>query len=253
MKKAFIITSSIETSNDHPLTYSKSRSHFSNEDRLRQTVATVASIDQASDDDTTIYLVDSSNNWQAYKNTFSYQKNLKYISVEDEFPEIINDVRTHPQKSRCECLILSSFMSKYKEELSQYDFMFKMSGRYLLDRSFDISLFNEENKNKIFYKKPLEWEWSDTWGYGMVDLRNTQGDNKLRQYSSVIVGWSKPYFEKYTNMFTTVAAMLSRPGMYHYDVETLSYYFSRPYAEDIIETNWVVYGWLGINGQFVRY
>ena len=131
--------------------------------------------------------------------------------------------------------------------------MFKMSGRYLLDRHFDISLFNEENKNKIFYKKPLEWEWSDTWGYSMVDIRKETGDNKLRQYSSVIVGWSKPYFEKYTNMFTTVAAMLSQPTMYHYDVETLSYYFSRPYAEDIIETNWVVYGWLGINGQFVRY
>jgi hypothetical protein len=253
MKKAFIVTSGIEINGANPLTYSQSRSYFSNEERLRQTVATIASVDQATDDETTIYLVDISDNWQNYQSIFSYQKNLKYVSVKNEFPEIFTEVTTHPQKSRCECLTLATFMQRYKQELKQYDFLFKFSGRYLLDRSFDISLFNESNQDKLFYKKPLKWEWNDSWGYSMVDLRKEQNDNYLNQYSSVLVGWTQPYQDRMVNIFNSVAAILSNQSMYHYDVETLSYYFARPYASDIIETDWKVYGWLGTSGQFVRY
>jgi len=253
MKKAFIITSGIEINNNNPLTYSASRSYFSNEERLRQTIATIASVDQATDNETTIYLVDISDNWQNYQNLFSYQTNLKYISVKHEFPEIFIEVTTHPQKSRCECLILTTFMRKYEQDLKQYDFLFKFSGRYLLDRSFDISLFDNSNNNKLFYKKPLKWEWNDSWGYSMVDLRKQQDDNYLNQYSSVLVGWTQIYQDKIIEIFDSIATLLSQPEMYHYDVETLSYYYTRSYASDIIETDWKVYGWLGTSGQFVRY
>ena len=113
MKKAFIVTSSIEVNNNHPLSYSPVRSYFSNEERFRQTIMTVASLDLISDSETVIYILDTSENWSTYKAQLSYQKNLKFISVKDEFPEIYNTVTTHPQKSHCECLALSKFIRKY--------------------------------------------------------------------------------------------------------------------------------------------
>jgi hypothetical protein len=45
---------------------------------------------------------------------------------------------------------------------------------------------------------------------------------------------------------------LSQPNKQHYDIETLLYFYTRPYTKDIIETNWTVYGWLAPTGQFVR-
>jgi hypothetical protein len=253
MKKAFIVTSAIEVDYTKPLTYSIKRSFFSEEERFRQTISTIACLDMAGDHDTTIYLVDMSDNWEKYKSLLFYQYNLKFVSVKNEFPEIFEEVRSHPNKSRGECLLLSTFMRAYAEELKQYDFMFKLSGRYLLDGSFDIGICNEENRNKIFYKKPMIFDWSDDWGYEMVDRRTEQGDQKLRQYCSVFFGWSKPYREKFSDMFTTMSSILAQPNLMKYDHETLGYFFTRGYADDIIETDWLVYGWWGGDGRFVRY
>lgn len=253
MKKAFIITSAIEVSNDHPLTYSSVRSIFSADDRLRHTVMTVAALDMLSDSDTTIYLLDTSDNWLQYRNTFLYQKNLKFISVRDEFPEVHQTITSHPNKSHCETLLLATFMRAYKVELEQYDFLIKMSGRYFLDSSFDTSIFNVYNKDKIFYKKPREYAWNDSWGYDMVDNRAEQGNQMLRQYCSVVFGWGKGYNPQFLDMFTGAAEILSQESCKHYDIETLGYFFTRPFKNDIIETDWIVYGWHGTDGQFMRY
>ena len=115
MKKAFIVTSSIEVNNNNPLTYSTVRSYFSNEERLRQTIMTIASLDLVSDTETTIYILDTSENWQQYRDQLLYQKNLKFISIKEEFPDIYEIVTTHPQKSYCECLSVSTFIRKYQK------------------------------------------------------------------------------------------------------------------------------------------
>ena len=253
MKKAFIVGSAIEVNNKHPLTYNPVRSYFSNEERFRQTVMTIAALDQVSDSDTVIYLVDTSENWQMYQNLFSYQKNLKFVSVKNELPEIYDIITTHPQKSYCECLLMATFVKKYKQELSEFDYTFKLSGRYFIDGSFDTTLFNKYNTDKIFFKQPIKWEWKDQWNYHMVDLRKEQGDNTLRQYSTVLYGWGKKHYNTFLDIFTVSAAILSQDNMSHYDIETIGYYMTRPYERDIVETDWIVYGWLGPSGQFMRY
>jgi hypothetical protein len=253
MKKAFIVTSAIEVDNNYPLTYNPVRSYFSNEERFRQTIMTIAALDLVSDSETTIYLLDSSNNWQQYRDQLGYQRNLKFISIKDEFPEIYEITTTHKQKSYCECLAVSTFMKKYQQELFENDFILKMSGRYFIDSSFEPVLFNKYNTDKIFYKKPIQWDWRDNWFYTLVDRRKEQGDNNLRQYSSVIFGWGKKHHKHFMDIWTGMAAMLSLPHMSHYDVETLGYYLTRPFERDIIETDWTVYGWLGPTGQFARY
>lgn len=252
MKKAFIITSAIEVDNNFPLTYSDKRSFFSNEERLRQTIMSIAFVDRLRED-ITIYLLDTSRDWSKFRDLFRYQRNLKFISVADEFPDIHEKVTTHPNKSYCECLMMSHFLRKYKTEFDQYDFVFKLSGRYFLDSSFDIGICRQENADKIFYKRPLEFEWRDEWNYRLVDRRKEQGTNTLRQYVSILFGWTKPHYNHFLDMFTGMACLLNQPSYSHLDIETLGYYFTRPFEKDIIENEWIVYGWDGASGKFWRY
>ena len=252
MKKAIIITSAIEVNNDYPLTYSSVRSHFNSEERFRQTVSTIAAFDQASDENTTIYLIDISENFSLYGVLLSYQKNLKYIGVKEHMPEIWHEVNTHKNKSFCEQTIIFNFLEKFKEELDQYDIFVKFSGRYLIDGSFKINIFDNAEPG-FFFKHPMKFEWNDNWGYNMVDLRKEQGDNFLYQYCSVLYGWSKDYHQQYIDISKVIAELCSKEGTQHYDVETLLYYFTREFKDNITLMPWIVYGWDGTNGRFLRY
>lgn len=253
MKTAFIISSTINVDNQYPLTYSSVRSYFSAEERLRQTQFTINSIAQATkEEDTTIYLLDSSPNWGEYLQQLIYQKNLRFISVAFDWPEVYDITRSHANKTRCESLMMSNFLNKHSKELEEFDYVFKMSGRYFINSSFNMNII-ENNPDKIFYKKYLEHEWQDHWGYEMVDQRGLQGDNKLRQYCSVLFGWGKKYQKNFADLYTAMASITDRPNMQHYDIETLGYFLTRPWAHDIIETDWIVNGWHGPDGKFVRY
>lgn len=252
MKKAIIITSAIEIDNSFPLTYSHVRSCFSTEERLRQTIFTVVNLDCVIDDDTTIFLLDISENYDHLYHMFKYQKNLKLIFIKHEFNEIFEKSRKHPNKSYCETLILRTFMEKYKEELAAYDFFFKLSGRYFIDSSFNLKHF-DSGQSGLFFKHPLKFQWQDNWNFSMVDLRSEQGDNFLYQYSSVLFGWSKEFNEDIFYIFRAIEEILSNKSFQHYDSETLLYYFTRQYSEHIYEMPWVVYGWQGVSGNFLRY
>ena len=253
MKKAFIITSVIDINNDHALSYSQVRTYFDSSERLRQTTFTVATLDMLGGPGDTIFLIDASENADQFKDIFSYQRNLVYISVKDEFPTIFNTVRTHPNKSHGESLLLSHFIKKYKTQLEEYDYFFKMSGRYFTDSSFDTAMFNEGNVDKIFFKHSLKFDWNDGWNYHMVDRRAAQGDNKLHQYSSVLYGWGRMNLDKMLDIFVTIAVFTNLPEGAIYDVETLLYFLTRVYKSDVIETDWMIYGWDGAAGIFLRY
>lgn len=253
MKKAVIITSAIDIDNSFPLTYSNTRSAFTNEERLRHTAFTVASLDSRTDKETTMFLVDISDNYGHYRSILSYQKNLIYVSIKEEFPEVYEIARSHANKSYCETLILLAFMGKYKTILEQFDYIFKMSGRYFTDSSFDVSLFNEYNKDKIFFKRPMKFEWNDHWPYAMVDRRAMQGDNFLYQYSSVLYGFGIEMLDRILDIYHVIETFTSHPNTTVYDVETLLHYFTRTYQDKIIETDWTIYGWDGTSGTFLRY
>lgn len=252
MKKAIIVTSAIEVNNDFPLTYSKVRSHFDSEERFRQTVGSLASLDQAMDDDTTVFLIDISPNYLIYCNQFSYQKNLVVVGVKDVMPEIWNTVTSHENKSYCEQLIINTFLERYKDVLLEYDYFIKFSGRYLVDSHFNVRYFDTV-KPGFYFKKPMEFEWNDQWRYEIVDNRQEQGDNKLYQYCSVIYGWSKEYFQQYVDIGKVVIEYCGNSATTHYDVETLLFYLTRQYKEHIHQTPWVIYGWDGTSGRFLRY
>lgn len=245
MKQAYIITSAIETTAD-PLTYSSVRSVFGSEERLRQTVMSVASIDQAAGQDASIYLIDTSDNWQPYEDFFRYQSNLKFVSVKKEFPNIWHEATTHANKSRCEALITENFFKSYQHQLQSHDCFVKISGRYFLDSSFDTK---DIQKDKMCFKRAWEFEWQDWWNYHAV---REPGSQVLRQYCSALFAWGAQQHQVIVSIYNQILQVLSQPDCQHYDMETLLYFYSIPYRDKIIETDWRVYGWLGPNGKFVR-
>lgn len=253
MKKAFIITSSIEVDNSYPWTYSSVRSHFSNEERFRQTVCTLTNLDCLRDKDTSIFLLDNSDNTINYMSNLSFYNNFLYFSVKDKMPNIYETTRNHPNKSYCEQLILSNFLDTYKQELSDFDFLFKLSGRYLIDKSFDINYFNHQTPGGYYFKKPLKFEWNNNWHYNLVDNRAKQNDNFLYQYCSVLYGWSKDQYDNYLNIAKVVTEFCCKPHLIHYDIETLLYFFTRQYESQIQEMPWIILGWDGTSGRFLRY
>lgn len=253
MKKLFIVTSAINISNEYPLTYSPIRSMFSAEQRLQQTIGTINSITLATkQEDTDIWLVDASDNYQDYLYFFTAYPNVHFVAVKEHFPEIHQQTITHPNKSYCESLILSNVLLKYYQSIAFYDYVFKLSGRYFVDHTFDLSTL-ESTPDKIFVKHPMVHEWQDSWIQDLVDLRQEQGNNLLYQYSSVLFAWGKKYQLYFRDHFTAIAAMINQPTMTQYSLETLNYYFTRSYHADIIETDWCVTGWDGSNGNFLRY
>jgi hypothetical protein len=253
MKKAFVITSAIDVQKDAPLTYSSVRSHFEPDERFRQTVSTIANLDARFPKDTVLFLVDLSEDYEKYRGILSYQKNLVFISVKEQFPEIYDIVRTHPNKSHCETLLLLKFFAKYKEQLKEFDYFFKVSGRYFVDGSFGDELLIPENRDKIFFKHPMQFDWQDLWNYHRVDRRAIQKDNKLRQYCSVLYGFGKEHYDRFVDLYRVLSYFTNHPAYATFDVETLLYFFTRDFEKDIIEVDWLVYGYNGADGNFLRY
>jgi hypothetical protein len=250
MSEIFVVGSSIQTRNA-PLTYSPVRTVFSADERFRHTIFTVNSIHNAFPK-AKIVLVDSSEDYQEYKSLLSYFLNVEFIPLKELSGEAFEIVNNHPNKSLCESLLLNTYYKQYKKYIEQYDFVVKGCGRYF-HFNFDGSLFTEENKDKIFFKKPMNFEWNDSWNYSFIDRRQLQGNNRIHQYCTVLYAFGSMHLEKFIDINEAVVHFLKQPSMIHYDIETLSYYLTRQYQDKIIETDWKVCGWDGTSARFMYY
>lgn len=250
MRKLFIVTSSIAP-REGRFTYSKTRSFFDKEERLRQTIFTINSIQNAVPD-AHIVILDTSDNYQEYESMLPLYFGVEYVAFKKLSPENFEIVNTHLNKSYCECLLINTYLQMNKKQIKEYDFIFKATGRYsnfYLNNDF----FTPDKIDKIFFKKPLKFDWNDTWQYNLVDRRAEQGDNFLYQYCTVLYGFASQHLEKFTDIYEAVIHLLNQPSMMHYDIETLLYFFTRPYQDSIIETDWRVCGWDGTSGRMMLY
>lgn len=250
MNKLVVVGSCINP-RDGNFTYSNTRSKFNAEERFRQTLFTINSL-QNSLPEAKIVVVDSSDDVAEYESILSYHKSVEFIHLKKISKDVHEIVNTHVHKTFCECLMLNAFYDYYNHELSKYDYIIKATGRYFYYNLND-NMFNIENKNKIFFKKPLSFNWSDSWGYSFVDRRAEQNDNNLYQYSTILYAFGYNKLKTMIELNKTVMNFLSDPSMGHYDIETLSYHFLRPHNSEIIETDWVVSGWMGTSGRYVYY
>ncbi len=249
MRKLFVVASSIQPRTGK-FSYSKTRSLFSADERFRQTIFTVNSI-QNLVPDAKIVVIDSSDEYVDYITKLAHL-NVEYIPVKELSGEVFETVNTHQSKSLCECLLLNTYFEHYKKEVLTYDYVIKACGRYFYSK-IDSKIFNEENKDKLFFKHPLRFKWNNTWQYDFVDLRHVNGDDHLNQYCTVLYGFGSSYLNQIMDINRAAIHVIDRPTMYHYDIETLSYYFTRPFKKDIIEVDWKVSGWDGTSGEFMHY
>ena len=250
MNKVVVVGSSINPRSGR-FTYSETRSKFNAEERFRQTIFTINSLQNALPD-AKIIIVDSSDDVKEYRLNLSYHRNVQFVQLKEISPEAHEIVNTHPNKSLCESLLLNTFYKYHKANLSRYDFILKATGRYFY-YNLNNNLFTEENRDKIFFKKPLSFEWNDSWRYSFVDRREHQNNNRLHQYCTVLYGFGSSQLNSMIDINDATVHLLDQPSMSHYDIETLSYYFTRPYESNVIETNWIVSGWDGTSGRYMYY
>lgn len=257
MRVAFLMGSSIDVNPQFQLKNSIKvpvRIAHTREERLRHTLFGITQILNEFPK-AEIFLLEASTDseWveKELKKQFVYMNSdfIHIISLKDIDPEINNTVITHPHKTYCEMLLFTTFIQAYKEKLSEYDFLFKISGRY------QIYFGNEKNLDptKMYFKSPLVFQWDDKWGYNLVDLRKETGDNNLLQYPSIIFGWGKEHFHKITDIMEYMKHATSTPELMHYDIETLLYYLTRPFKDQIVETNWKITGFTGQSNNFHWY
>lgn len=249
IKKLFYITSTIQP-RDAELTYSKTRSVFTTEERFRQTIGSITSIHNA-DPNAQIILLDSSDECEELLSKFNFIPNLTVIPLNKLDSGITDTVNSHRNKTLCECLMTNTFFKHYKKYIKDFDYVVKLSGRYNI---FNFTnYFTEENKTKLFFKRPLSFKWNDDWRYNFIDLRHAQGNDQLMQYCTVLFAFGAQNLEKIMDMNDSIIHFLEQPSMNHYDMETLYYYLTRPFQSNIIETDWRVCGWDGTSGRFMYY
>ena len=248
--KIIVVGSSIQPRPGR-FTYSPTRSIFPADERFRQTIFTVNSL-RNSFPDAKIVVVDSSDDYKEYLDNFRYFKNTEFVPLKELNYEAFEIVNTHPNKSLCESILLNTFYTNYRKEILSYDYHIHACGRYFY---WDLNndLFTEENKDKIFFKRPMKFPWDSSWRYHFVDIREEQGEDALRQYCTVLYAFGTKHLDKFIDINEAAIHLIKQPHMMHYDIETLSYYLTRQYKDNIIETDWRVCGWDGTSGRFMFY
>jgi hypothetical protein len=251
MKKLIIVCSSIQTNNQFKFSHGSTRSAFTDEERFRQTLYTLNCLRNIFPEDEIIVVDCSFSNFQYYKEHCDLF-NAKYYPFALNHPEQHKIITTHSSVAYCESLMLKTFFKLNKAYLNQFEFIIKTTGRYVY-HNLDASIFSEENKNKLFFKNPWKFEWQDYWNFDMVDLRKEQNDNYLYQYSTVLYGLSTSYLNHFIDMFETLNHVIDRPEHSNFDMETSMYFFTRPFQESIIHTDWKLMGWEGAHAKFMCY
>lgn len=252
MNKLFIVVSSIEANNDYPFNFGVKRSQFSNEERFRQTIFTLQSLRCWYPKDTIIVL-DTSYNVTKHQIEQIEYFNASYIPFKDIDAENHKIVTTHPSINLCECTLLSSFLKTQKAFLNKFDYIVKCTARYTYSQFYDV--FNENNVNKFFFKKPIAFEWNDGWRYEMIDRRSIQKNNVLYQYSTVLYAFGTSNLNKMIDIYDAHnhTVEMTLPLNINYDIESLLFYLTRPFENEIIETDWKIMGFEGVHGTLMYY
>lgn len=166
-KICFFISSAIELYNDHPLYYSKEvpRTAFTVEERLRQTVFTITSIKTLCPG-AKIFLFDISKNYQPFVAALAKIKNvdLEFIACEEIASAAAELCRTHPSKGLCEATSTALFLQHRAEQVKEFDYLIKVSGRYFFT-NLDTTMLTAHNTDMLFVKGIKTYSYDQNWGW----------------------------------------------------------------------------------------
>ena len=234
--KVFLITSTINPKFE-PFNYKKCRSYFNSQQRLQQTVYTVNNI-HALFPEGKIIIIDSSENYSEYYSVFRHFNFVEYFSLYSRDNQLCDIVNSHKHKSFCETLMLNYFYKTNIEYIKNFDFVFKINGRYFYS-NIDKNIFSIENKNKCFFKGPMTFPW--------------RKPNSNNQYSSAIYSFGSNLLDKFIAINDDIEKTLVDPKYSFLDLELMFFRYTKILNLQVVETNWKVLGWDGTNGNFVCY
>lgn len=246
MKLAFFVSSAINLDESKTsFSYGIKRTAFGSAERFRQTQYTINTINLVAPG-SDIFILDVSKNYQEYKDNLSYVKNLKFIPLESLDPDIAALCRTHPSKGLCEAISTTSFFKHYFNQLAEYDFIVKITGRYFFT-NFDQSILKEENKNKYLFSPIKKFDWLDRWGYP----QELKKENKLFWAPTCTYAIGKYCIQEFYNDLLTIQNYyINNPDTSSIiDYECMMYYRVLENKE-LLELPWKYAGWRGVEGDF---
>ena len=255
MKNCFMITSCIETDKQSHFKGTRSRSFFSDQERLEQTIFQLRVISQRNPD-SKIFLVDVSE--KEFTEIYDWNiPHLSYIRLETLNPELCKIIRTHPSKSHCECLLVLEFLKHFKYELEEYDFVTKMSGRYLYSHGEHDKFFIPENRNKFFFKDELIFAGKDIEGMTRFPHpREILIDNILHGFVTVLYGFGIEKIDIFEILINACAATSTEHSrFFNVDIEYSMNHFVRKLGllDDVVTVPWVVDGECGVTGRLLSF
>lgn len=137
----FVITSVINTGNN-PWSYTSLRSCFTPEERLTQTYRTIESIRNLNDN-TKILLVECSNLDKQWENLL--RDKVDYYVQTYNIEEVRSACLETYKKGFGEIKKLQEACKFIKDNNIEFNRLFKISGRYYLNSSFDKNNYNDDN------------------------------------------------------------------------------------------------------------
>lgn len=251
MKRCFLVTSAIQPSSEVPFKATVNRSVFSTAERLQHTVAGLLNLNSA-DPEAEIILVDSSE--QRFSEIDLLPK-VQYHRLIDIHPEICKVVNSHTSKSYCESLILKTFL--HTTDMQYFDFITKVSGRYLIDHSFNTQHFTKENQNRMLFKRMLVHPVAFLRpNFLKVLPQELVVDGELRGFYTFIYSVGRECMDIWHQLLDQTLRDSEKESSKFYwsDVEYAFYYYLHQanLLDRVQEVDWNVYGWGGTNGVFQR-
>jgi|688.fasta_scaffold73230_3 hypothetical protein len=254
MKLVYLIGSCIQFSNDYVVKWSSQRSYFNEEQRLAQTIESVHNI-KSNDPDSVIYLIDASE--KEFPELVELQSQvigLRYVQLHKLNPTLSTTVRTHRSKSHGECLIFLEFLRHHKEELREFDYIVKLSGRYQINKETFTKECLDPDNDKFYFIGPWYWQWEE-WkhiaDYTPKDMVY-EGNNKISVLTMLYVT-GQNLLDQLEIILAAAASFTDWTQKMHYiDIEFVFYYLIKKLnlSDRIKLLPWQVDGFCGATGVF---
>ncbi|MEY3369875.1 MAG: hypothetical protein RLZZ361_545 [Cyanobacteriota bacterium] len=250
MKTLYLVTSAINPTSI-PFKYLAGdfvpRSVFSAKDRFNQTIYSLSHI-RGFDRDANIVILDCSEDYYNYAVLQRDFENVTFIGVPELSWEVQDIANTSKQKSYAECSMLKIYMDAFRPYILEHDYFVKVSGRYTVEGINPL----QYQKNRFFFKIPNSHDTSLDSQLSFVDTRTNKLDS-IYSYSTVCYGMDTKLLDKYYQINDNIISVVTQEQYSHLCSEFLIYYYTRELKNSIIEYDWTVNGFDGVNGGWVRY
>jgi hypothetical protein len=183
-------------------------------------------------------------------NYFS-NKNIEIVKISDIDREACKIINTHENKSFCEALLFDTFLNNYKENLSKYDYVVKMSGRYSLTPNCNLDVLS--GKDKIYFKEKAFWNHLDknkVWTPKEIRLPN-QEPWEMHWTPCFLFAFGKERIEELQEFFKFIMNVTDKTNI---STEDAIYYWTQHNnINNVEELKWAALAYTGTDGTLWNY